>query len=1225
MSEQNTAILKPRRIGRIIAIAVAAVFVFLLLVLGVVSFLLSTQTGSQWALGQAEQRLSSAGTPIVFEGVEGTIFRGLSFGRIQYSDESISVEIGGLHTSWNPYSLLTGQLLLSDLSASRLRIETKGTSSSDEGLDVELFSNPLPMGVAIPNLRVDALEIVLPEQVFAVRSISLGIQMNDAGVEIESLALSAQGMELAGELGLRFSGSRALTAMLDWRYDLGINGQVEQYTGRLQLEGDLDALALSHRLEMPQILQSEGRIETGLFDGAFSFDLNHAADSLTLPVEIPGDYAIGNVSLATAGDLDQVSMMLASNLRYENFSGIAIEAMATFAGSALDVQSYGIALGGNSLDGSARIDWSETLRIEGSYVLDAQALQALVEIPESIDISDLASSGSFSVTLPDAGPQGRLLIAAGSGQLANFPMQVTGAILFEGDRIGIEDLRLATENNNLILNGSYSDALNLDWSISAGALQEFVEGSRGSIQGSGSLQGDPTAPDIVGNLSGSGVAYEQISTDQFDFDFQLAGGQVQSELTIGRLNYNDGSLDETLSPLVLIAAGSESNHRIDVSTVSRYGDFIARLSGGIANAQRDSWAGELERATLDTPVGTWSTRESSSIAISATETDIAQSCWTQLTTTLCVEVDRTNADALTVVGSLQNYPLSIFNAGQMLTAGASSNLIRDQLLLPPQLPEGSAIAGRVDGSFTLDLSATEAFSLDFSLAATDAILTIEPPEESGTEDLELEALVQEYALEILELSGNSQAGVWQLGADASFVRSNIEDSDIGVRGEISANVGISANNNLNGTVVAGLEDLRWLQALLPELSNIGGSVNARASLAGTLSAPEATGSIDLEGGSVNIDTLGISLSGISANVSSEGPESVRLVGSAQSGTGAVSFDGELVDPFAATASFSARVSGENFLLAQVPNLELSVSPDVVVSIDASKIEVIGSLDVPIFNLTLQELPESAVDVSRDVVIVNYPSDRPDLSRSIVANETTLFDRPLIGDIDITLGENVSFAGFGLTTRLEGGLNIQQTAGGSNRTYGELSIIDGSYEMYRQSLEISQGKLLFFGAYDNPGIDLRATREVDNYTVGVLMNGTLKNIQSQLFSTPALPENDIIAVLVTGRPFSEVGEQDGDALLTAIANLGIERGEGLTNQVRNKLGLDVLAVDASDDIDNSVLTIGKYLTPKIFIRYGIGLFDSQSKVAVDYTISERIKFQAESGEYQSIDVIFSVER
>lgn len=1224
MSEQNSPALNPRRIGRKIAIALAALFALLLMLLGIVSFVLSTQTGSQWALQQAEQRLANAGTPIVFEGVQGTIFRGLSFRRIDYSDEALDLQIENLRTAWNPYSLLTGQLLLSDLEISSLSIDISDQGESSKGLDIEIFANPLPMAVAIGSLRVGSLEISQARQLVTLQTISLSVQVNDAGVEVDSLQLTADELSLAGEARLSFTEGRAISALLDWRYDLRVNGVTEQYAGQMELAGDLSSIDVRHRLETPQQVQSTGRVESGLFAGEFSFELNHTADSLQLPIEVPGDYGITNVSLGTYGNLDQIDLALSSILRYESYVDIEFETEATFAGTALNVQSYSLAQGPNSVAGSAGVDWSDTLRIEGNYVLAAPAIAALVELPEAIDLSGLAGSGSFDLAVPDAEVEASLTIDALEGQIANFPMQAEGALTYSGGTLEFNQLRLATESNSLALSGSYSDVLDLQWSLSAMSLQEFVAQGRGSIEGSGSVQGDPVAPDIIGSLSGLDVAFDAFAVDQFDFDFQLAEGQVQSELTIARLNFNDGALDETLSPVVLIASGSEENHRIDVSTVSRYGDFIARLSGGIADAGRESWVGSLETATLDTPVGTWSARESTAIAISASQIDIGESCWVQLETTLCLELNRVSSD-LSVTGSLENYPLSIFNAGQFLTAGASANLVRDQLLLPPQLPEGSSLSGRVDGEFSMDIPAAEDFSMDFSLTASNAVLSIQPQLDPGDVDLELEAGLQEYDLEVFELSGTSQAGGWQLNAGAGFVRSNIDDSEIGVRGEMSADIGISANNILSGTIVAGLEDLRWVQALIPELSNIGGSVNARASLAGTLSAPVVTGSIDLEDASVSIDTLGIALSDINANISSEGVDSVRLEGSAQSGSGFVNFDGEFTEPFAANTSFSARVDGENFQLAQVPNLELSVSPDVVVTIDANEIEVNGSLDVPILNLTLQELPESAVDVSRDVVIVNYPSDRPDLARSIAANESTVFDRPLIGDIDITLGEEVSFTGFGLTTRLAGGLNIQQTAGGTNRTYGELSIIDGSYEMYRQSLEINQGKLLFFGAYDNPGIDLRATRKVDNYTVGVIMNGTLKNIQSQLFSTPALPENDIIAVLVTGRPFSEVGEQDGDALLTAIANLGIERGEGLTNQVRNKLGLDVLAVDASDDIDNSVLTIGKYLTPKIFVRYGIGLFDSQSKVAVDYTISERVKFQAESGEYQSVDVIFSVER
>ena len=97
------------------------------------------------------------------------------------------------------------------------------------------------------------------------------------------------------------------------------------------------------------------------------------------------------------------------------------------------------------------------------------------------------------------------------------------------------------------------------------------------------------------------------------------------------------------------------------------------------------------------------------------------------------------------------------------------------------------------------------------------------------------------------------------------------------------------------------------------------------------------------------------------------------------------------------------------------------------------------------------------------------------------------------------------------------------------------------------------------------------------------------------------------------------------MLGAIANLGLERGQGLMDQIRNTLGIDALGINNSGNLNTSMLTIGKYLTPDIFVRYGVGLFDKQSKFAIDYSLSDRVIMQAESGEYQNIDITYKVER
>jgi hypothetical protein len=155
--------------------------------------------------------------------------------------------------------------------------------------------------------------------------------------------------------------------------------------------------------------------------------------------------------------------------------------------------------------------------------------------------------------------------------------------------------------------------------------------------------------------------------------------------------------------------------------------------------------------------------------------------------------------------------------------------------------------------------------------------------------------------------------------------------------------------------------------------------------------------------------------------------------------------------------------------------------------------------------------------------------------------------------------------------LDGELTIRQGDSGANLTYGELSVLEGTYSAYNTELTLEHGKLLFFGAYDNPALDVRAVRRVEELTAGLQINGTLKNINSQLYSSPSLPDNDIIAVLITGKPFAQIGHQDGAMLLGAVAGLGLERGEGLTNQIRDKLGLDALSVDSTGDLNNSTLT------------------------------------------------------
>jgi translocation and assembly module TamB len=122
----------------------------------------------------------------------------------------------------------------------------------------------------------------------------------------------------------------------------------------------------------------------------------------------------------------------------------------------------------------------------------------------------------------------------------------------------------------------------------------------------------------------------------------------------------------------------------------------------------------------------------------------------------------------------------------------------------------------------------------------------------------------------------------------------------------------------------------------------------------------------------------------------------------------------------------------------------------------------------------------------------------------------------------------------------------------------------------------------------------------------------------------LPDAEILSLLVTGKSFGQASSQENNALLGAVASLGLRRSEGLTDRVGSTLGLDTLTL-GGDSLTDSALGLGKYLTPNLLVRYKVGLFDRQSILGVEYTLNENIRLKVESGVSQSLELSYTIER
>src|SRR5690606_29248705 len=145
--------------------------------------------------------------------------------------------------------------------------------------------------------------------------------------------------------------------------------------------------------------------------------------------------------------------------------------------------------------------------------------------------------------------------------------------------------------------------------------------------------------------------------------------------------------------------------------------------------------------------------------------------------------------------------------------------------------------------------------------------------------------------------------------------------------------------------------------------------------------------------------------------------------------------------------------------------------------------------------------------------------------------------PLALDVRATLGD-VTFEGLGLVAQLDGTLDVELTPAGRWVVQGTTTIEQGTFTAYGQTLMIQRGLLIFTGPPENPALDVRATRIVDDNELSLLISGTAQDPRSEVASAEELPDSEAFAQLVTGRSLGNLDERDSEALERAAIGLGL---------------------------------------------------------------------------------------
>ena len=78
------------------------------------------------------------------------------------------------------------------------------------------------------------------------------------------------------------------------------------------------------------------------------------------------------------------------------------------------------------------------------------------------------------------------------------------------------------------------------------------------------------------------------------------------------------------------------------------------------------------------------------------------------------------------------------------------------------------------------------------------------------------------------------------------------------------------------------------------------------------------------------------------------------------------------------------------------------------------------------------------------------------------------------------------------------------------------------------------------------------------------------------------------------------------------------------RIGDTLGLDELTVQ-STTTDAGALMAGKYLSPRVYIRYSYGLFNRIGGLLLRFRVNERLSIETRSGDQKSMDLLYTVEK
>jgi translocation and assembly module TamB len=798
---------------------------------------------------------------------------------------------------------------------------------------------------------------------------------------------------------------------------------------------------------------------------------------------------------------------------------------------------------------------------------------------------DLPGSVSFMLGASGRGLDTRGDLTASfdnlSGKLRGVAASGSGTVTRSGNTWGFSEVRVGLGSARVALDGHLSERVDLRFAVSAADLGLLAPGTRGELKASGTVRGTLTDPAIVVTAHGGDFDYQGIKLESFDAEVNFDPGAVQQpskiDARLRKLSYRKRTLDSV--SLTLSGPPSAYDVRLAVAATGLAASAEARgaYAHGVFNGELEALAingNESLHLSLERPV-----------ALSAAP-------------------DHLRLEWLCLVGT----PGSLCADGDWSPAAWSATVMTNQL------PIHTLTAGMTPG--VEYLGTASALARVSGGPSTPVVGTLR----ADLSDAQIAHKLASRRTEHTRIG----SGTVTVSATPALVtaQADLGDGEVGtIHGRLDAQRLTPRGTSppeaparwqdmpLTGELHAQTAELGLISLYVPDIDRAAGHFNADIQLAGTAGTPRLAGQVKISDGEFDVYQVNLALRQVQldARLSEAG---LDFDGSAHTGAGSVKAGGHLewreLLPYG-----KFHLQGTNLRVADVPEAQIDASPDLEFDVAGRRIEVTGKVTVPYARIQPKDFA-GAARASPDEVIVG--SEEEDPTKRVEA----------MSNITLSLGDRVTIDTTGLTCRLTGSITIRSGYDAFTRATGELSVAEGKYTAYGRKLDIERGRLIFTGGpIDNPGIDLRAIKEFPDVKAGVNVRGTLLQPRMTFFSDPSLPQSQIVSLILAGGSLESAQNRTtggsgagGAALAQGAAILG--------QQLGSRVGIEDVSLE-SDITNETSLVLGRYLSPRLYVSYGISLTQQFNTLKLRYTLGDHWTVRTEVGQARGADLVYSIDK